>query len=143
MCQMTPRRHQWFLSTIGAVAILALFACGGSSPKAASQPGVFHRGDAGTVRVYPGSQATAPAKSSGDTLTQTFVVSANPADLGRFYTDSLSGWVPVQPIAKATASSPYSATWEHGSNRLQLTADDPPRETGDNPSVHYTLTLQD
>ena len=123
--------------------MLAFSACGDSGPSRSSDPAVFYKGDVGTVRVFPGSQAVGPAKSTGDTLSQTYTVSANPADISRFYTDSLSDWVPVEPIApSATAAGQYKAAWAQGASRLQLTTDMPPREAGDNPSIHYTLIFQ-
>jgi len=122
--------------------MLALFACGSAGPKASSNPGVFHKSDAGTVRVYPGSQATGPAKSSGDTLTQTYTASANPADISRFYTNSLPAWVPVEPVSASGTGGQYMGAWEHSGERLQVTTDNPARDAGDNPSIRYTLTLQ-
>lgn len=139
---MTATRKQCLTSAFAAVAMLMLFACGGSGPERASQPGVFHESDAGTIRVYPGSQPAGPAKSTNDTLTQTFSVTANPADISRFYTDSLRNWVPTQPMTVSGPNS-YVAIWQHGSDQLRLTADNPAREAGDNPQVRYTLTLED
>lgn len=124
--------------------MLAFLACGdGGGPKESSDPGVFYKGKGEAVRVYPGSQATGSAKTTEDTLTQTYSVSANPADIGRFYTDSLHDWVPVEPIApSAVAGGQFRAVWEHGNDRLELTTDNPPREAGDNPLIRYTLTVK-
>ena len=124
--------------------MLAFLACGdGGGPKESSDPGVFYKSDGETVRVYPGSQATGSAKTTEDTLTQTYSVAANPADISRFYTDSLRNWVPVEPIGpSAVAEGQNRAVWERGSDRLELTTDNPPREAGDNPLIRYTLTLK-
>ena len=141
---MTTPRKQCLISAFAAVATMMLLACGNGGPKPASQAGVFHKNDAGTIRVYPGSEPTGPAKSANDTLSQTFEVAANPADISRFYTDSLDNWVPIHPItSSAIGENSYLAIWQHGSDQLKLTTDNPEREAGDSPRIRYTLTLQD
>lgn len=150
--EMTTSRKQWLLAVVGVVVIVALSACGSdddkskAAPKPTSQPtsqaGVFTRTETGDIPVYPGSQATGPAQRSGDTLTQTFGVSANAADISRFYTDRLSDWTPIESIAPGpNPTDPYRATWEHKTDRLTLTVDRSPREAGDNPATRYTLIL--
>ena len=140
---MTTPRKQCLISAFAAVAILTLFACGDSGPERATEAGVFHRSEAGTIPVYPGSQPAGPAESKDDTLTQTFSVAANPADISRFYTDSLDNWVPIQPIApSAVGGNSYLAVWQHGNDRLRLTTDNPAREAGDAPQIRYSLTLE-
>lgn len=141
---MTTPRHRYLLSVIAAVAMLAFFACGDGGPKASSDPGVFYKGDAGTVRVFPGSQEASPAKTTGDTLTQTFTVSASPTEVSQFLTNTLPGWAPVQSLGPNVATgSQYKAAWENGGKRLQLTTDSPARDAGEKPPIQYTLMLQD
>ena len=137
----TPRKHL-LLSVIGAVAMLTFLACGEDSPKASSEPGVFYKSDAGTIKVYPGSQEVGPAQSSGDTLTRTYSVAASPTEVSQFYTDSLRDWAPVQAIAPSPATpNQYKAAWEHGGDRLELITDLPAPEAGANPTIRYSLVL--
>ena len=150
---MTPSRKLRLLTVFSIVIMVGLSACGSDdddeateSPQTTSQPasraGVFARADDTDIPVYPGSQAAGPAQRSGDTVTQTFSVSANAPDISRFYQDRLGGWVPTEAISPGPGpSDPYRASWEHKSHRLVLLVDRAPREAGDNPVTRFTLRL--